>query len=165
MMFARHCDDRADHDPLRFARNEELAESGVTSFGIYRTGSRKNDDVVSAVRPARPHLRAVKQPTPRHAGRLRLGCSKIGASSILAEANCKRQTAGRDLRKQAVPLLIAAIREQGRGDLAVGHPMSCDRSTLCQQLFGNNVSVHVGQPTSAVDGGNGQAEKSRATEP
>ena len=164
MMFAGHQNDRADRDPRRIGRHDELAESRVAALRIQWRRASQDDDLVREVCAAGPHLGAGQNPAAVGADGLGRRRGEIGPGLRLAHADRREQLSRNDVRQDAPALFLAAVRQQPRTHLPVGDPVCGHWRAGGQQFLGDHVAVQMTQTVTAVLGRDGQTEESRRTE-
>ena len=137
---AAEVDDRADRDPGRREVHEELREPLVLLVGD-DLRAEERDQVLRAVRVARPDLGAVDPVAAVHALGARADRGEIRARVGLAHADRERQLAARDRGQEALALGLGAEAEQQRPALAVRHPVRADRRPRGQHLLEHHVAL------------------------
>ena len=144
----RHVVDRADRDPLRPQRHDQLRQPLVPFRR--RIGPGQEVDVVGMLRQARPDLVAGDPPPRPGAGGPGADTGEVAAGLRLRHADAVRRLPGQDLGQVALLLRLRAVVQDRRTHLPVGEPVGGQRSPRRQQQLRHAEPVDVGPPPAAA---------------
>ncbi len=131
---------------------------------VERRGAGEREERVGLVRAGGPHLGAGEPPAavdPLGAG---ADAREVGARVGLAHPDAEDDLAAADPGQERLLLLLGAVAQQRRADLALGDPVGRDGRTDDEQLLGDDEALEVGAALAAVLGRDDHAEPAAPAE-